>query len=189
MCREKADPGEYPYPSQVYPLRAWTSPLPGETRDTHSPQLSGERVLQPVHILADRQVPCMPWLSWHGPACAARCPCASASSVVCLALDTKSPTLERTAVKGHIWTRPRCQGALEWKNTLRDRCSHISGLLVKTFHSLRALMKSALPHLITTAASRALSLHRLGGSRSDRSCHQLDYTSQCAERLLHIPVK
>src|SRR5882724_2864917 len=81
----------------------------------------------------------------------------------------------------HIWTRPRCQGALEWTNTLRDRCSHISGLLVKTFHSLRALMKSALPRLITPAASRALSLRRLGGSRSDRSCHQLDYTSHCAE--------
>src|SRR5262249_49752048 len=31
----------------------------------------------------------------------------------------------------HIWTRPRCQGAREWTNTLRDRCRHISvyGLL------------------------------------------------------------
>src|ERR1700758_2809541 len=92
-------------------------------------------------------------------------------------------------VQVHIWTRPRCQGVLEWTNTLRDRCSHISGLLVKTFEGLRALMKSALPHLITTAASRALYLRRLGGSRSDRSCHQLDYTSHGAERLLHIPVK
>src|SRR5262249_39700841 len=76
----------------------------------------------------------------------------------------------------HIWTRPRCQGAREWNNTLRDRCSHISGLWVKPFHSLRALMKSALPRLITTTASRALSLRRLGGSRSDRSCHQLVHT-------------
>jgi hypothetical protein len=83
-----------------------------------------------------------------------------------------------------IWTRPRCQGALGWNNTLRDRCSHISGLLVKTFQSLRALMKSALPRLITTTASRALYLRRLRGSRSDRSCHQLDYTSHCAESLL-----
>src|SRR2546422_7529982 len=58
---------------------------------------------------------------------------------------------------------------------------HNIGLLVKTFHSLRALMKSALPHLITTAASRALYLRRLRGSRSDRSCHQLDHTSHCAE--------
>src|SRR5438132_13718585 len=49
---------------------------------------------------------------------------------------------------------------------------------------LRALMKSALPRLITTAASRALYLRRLGGSRSDRSCHQLDHTSNCAEGLL-----
>src|SRR5215468_79108 len=66
---------------------------------------------------------------------------------------------------------------------------HNIGLLVKTSHGLRALMKSALPRLITTAASGALSLHRLRGSWSDRSCHQLDYTSQCAARLLHIPVK
>src|SRR5262249_12318830 len=92
-------------------------------------------------------------------------------------------------LQGHIWTRPCCQGALEWTNTLRDRCSHISGLWVKTSHGLRALMKSALPRLITTAASGALSLHRLRGSWSDRSCHQLDYTSHCAARLLHIPVK
>src|SRR5882724_8176896 len=91
--------------------------------------------------------------------------------------------------RGTYMDRPRCQGALEWNNTLQDRCSHISGLLVKTFQSLRALMKSALPHLITTAASRALYLRRLGGSRSDRSCHQLDYTSHCAESLLHVPVK
>src|SRR5215510_14604181 len=48
---------------------------------------------------------------------------------------------------GALWTRTRCQGALEWNNTLRDRCSHISGLTVKTSHGLRALMKSALPLL------------------------------------------
>src|SRR5215831_4435040 len=76
---------------------------------------------------------------------------------------------------------PALSRALEWTNTLRDRCSHISGLVVKTFQSLPALMKSALPHLITTAASGALSLRRLGGSWSDRSCHQLDYTSHGAE--------
>src|SRR5713101_5539296 len=58
---------------------------------------------------------------------------------------------------------------------------HNIGLVVKTFHSLRALMKSALPRLITTAASRALSLRRLRGSRADRSCHQLDHTSHGAE--------
>ena len=89
---------------------------------------------------------------------------------------------------GALWTRPRCQGALEWNNTLRNRCRHISGLFVKTSYGLRALMKSALPLLITTAASRALYLRRVGGSRSDRSCHQFDYTSHCAERLLNSPV-
>ena len=89
----------------------------------------------------------------------------------------------------HIWTRPRCQGALEWTNTLRDRCNHISGLLVKTSHGLRALMQSALPRLITTTASQALYLRRLGGSRSDRSCHQLDPTSHRAARLLHLRIK
>src|SRR5262249_24810135 len=65
---------------------------------------------------------------------------------------------------------------------------HNIGLVVKTFHSLRALMQSALPRLITTAASRALSLRRLGGSRSDRSCHQLVHTSHCAEGLLALSV-
>ena len=39
-CRGKANPVEYPYPLQVYPLRAWTSPLPGETRDTHTARSS-----------------------------------------------------------------------------------------------------------------------------------------------------
>ena len=50
-------------------------------------------------------------------------------------------------------------------------------------------MKSALPLLITTAASWALYLRRLGGSRSDRSCHQLDHTSHCAEGLRDLSVK
>ena len=89
----------------------------------------------------------------------------------------------------HIWTRSPCQGALEWTNTLRDRCSHISGLVVKTAYGLGALMKSALPRLITTAASGALYLRRLGGSRSDLSCHQFDHTSHCAEELLDLSIK
>src|SRR6266446_1451594 len=75
------------------------------------------------------------------------------------------------------------------KNTLRDRCSHISGLLVKTAYGLRALMKSALPLLITTAASRALSLSRVEGSRSDLSCHQLEPTSHRAAGLLHVLIE
>jgi len=71
-------------------------------------------------------------------------------------------------------------------NTLRNRCSHISGLVVKTSYGLRALMQSALPLLITTAASRALYLVRVGGSRSDRSCQQLDHPSHRAVRLFRI---
>lgn len=47
------------------------------------------------------------------------------------------------------------------ENTLRNRCNHISGLLMKTCHGLRALMNSALPLLITTAASGALYLVRV----------------------------
>jgi len=78
---------------------------------------------------------------------------------------------------------------LEWKNTLRDRCSHISGLVVKAFHALRALMKSALPRLINSAASKALGLSRVWGSRSDLSCHQLDHTSHRAEGLFDLSVK
>ena len=54
---------------------------------------------------------------------------------------------------------------------------------------LRALMKSALPPLITTAASRALYLSRVEGSRSDLSCHQLDPTSHRAEGLFHLRIQ
>src|SRR5712671_1909847 len=75
------------------------------------------------------------------------------------------------------------------KNTLRDRCSHISGLLVKTASGLRALMQSALPLLITTAASRALDLSRVEGSRSDLSCHQREPTSHRAAGLLHFLIE
>src|SRR5262249_18305234 len=56
--------------------------------------------------------------------------------------------------------------------------------LSEDIQGLRALMKSALPHLITTAASWALYLRRLGGGRSDRSCHQLESTSHRAAGLL-----
>src|SRR5262245_10412569 len=28
--------------------------------------------------------------------------------------------------EGHIWTRPRCQGTLEWKTRFGTDCSHIS---------------------------------------------------------------
>jgi len=50
-------------------------------------------------------------------------------------------------------------------------------------------MKSALPLLITTAASRALYLIRVWGSRSDLSCHQLAPTSHRAARPLHLRLK
>jgi len=45
---------------------------------------------------------------------------------------------------------------------------------------LRALMKSALPLLNKTSASRAVSSFRVWGSRSDQSCHQRDHTSHRA---------
>ena len=64
---------------------------------------------------------------------------------------------ELSAAVGYIYGPARAvKGLSNGKNTLRDRCSHISGLLVKTSHGLRALMKSALPLLITTSASKAL---------------------------------
>ena len=66
---------------------------------------------------------------------------------------------------------------------------HNIGLWVKTSYGLRALIKSALPPLITTAASRTLSLIRVEGSRSDLSWHQRDPTSHRAARLLHLHIK
>jgi hypothetical protein len=51
---------------------------------------------------------------------------------------------------------------------------------------LRALMKSALPLLNKTSASRAVSSFRVGGSWSDRLCHQRDYTSHRAGGFLYL---
>jgi hypothetical protein len=45
--------------------------------------------------------------------------------------------------------------------TARDRCHHISGLMLKTVSSLRALMQSALPLLMKTSASEAVSQVRV----------------------------
>jgi hypothetical protein len=80
----------------------------------------------------------------------------------------------------HIWTRPAMSRNFQAKHD-GNRCSHISGLCMKAFTSLRALMKSALPLLIKSAASEALDTSRFWGSRSDLSCHQLDHTSHRAE--------
>src|SRR5215831_14346035 len=66
---------------------------------------------------------------------------------------------------------------------------HNIGLCMKTSSGLRALMQSALPPLITTAASKALYLIRVEGSRSDLACHQLDPTSHRAARLFHLHIK
>ena len=52
------------------------------------------------------------------------------------------------------------RGVLE-KNTYRNRCRHISDLLVKAVESLRALMKSALPLLNKPSASKAV-VHNRG---------------------------
>jgi hypothetical protein len=74
----------------------------------------------------------------------------------------------------HIWTRPQRQGALE-SRTNRNRCSHISGLMVKASSCLRALMTCALLLLINLSACKALDHVRVWRSRSDRSCHQFMY--------------
>jgi hypothetical protein len=75
----------------------------------------------------------------------------------------------------HIWTRPQRQGALE-SSTNRNRCRHISGLVVKVSSHLRALMTCALLLLINLAAFKALDHVSVWRSRSDRSCHQFRYT-------------
>jgi hypothetical protein len=54
------------------------------------------------------------------------------------------------------------------------------------FASLRALMTSALPLLNNALASRAVSTFRVWGSRSDRSCHQLEHTSHRAVGFLNL---
>jgi hypothetical protein len=51
---------------------------------------------------------------------------------------------------------------------------------------LRALMKSALPLLNKTAASKTVSQNRVWESRSDLSCHQLAHTSHRTVRRLNV---
>ena len=74
--------------------------------------------------------------------------------------DARADRIIRS-VEVHIWTRPRCQGTLEWKTRFGTDAALYPASLVKTCHGLRALMKSALPLLITTAASGALYLVRV----------------------------
>jgi len=54
------------------------------------------------------------------------------------------------------------------------------------FAALRALMTSALPLLNNAVASRAVSTFRVGGSRSDLSCHHLEHTSPRAGGFLNL---
>jgi hypothetical protein len=70
---------------------------------------------------------------------------------------------------------PETSRALE-PSTNRNRCSHISGLVVKATARLRALMKYALLLLINLSAVTALDNVRVWRSRSDLSCHQFRYT-------------
>src|SRR5713101_4916323 len=79
----------------------------------------------------------------------------------------------------HIWTPCAVKGHSNGKHTSEQMQPYIRPL-GEDIRGLRALMKSALPLLITTAASWALYLVRVGGSRSDRLCHQLDPTSHHA---------
>jgi hypothetical protein len=72
------------------------------------------------------------------------------------------------------------QGRLYDGGTSRNRCSHISGLVVKAAARLRALMKYALLLLIKLSAFAALDNVRVWRSRSDRSCHQFTYTPSIA---------
>jgi hypothetical protein len=92
-------------------------------------------------------------------------------------------TREGSYRRCHIWTRLQRQGALE-SSTNRNRCGHISGLMVKASARLRALMKCALLLLINLSAFAAFDNVRVWRSRSDRSCHQLRSTLGIVEECL-----
>jgi hypothetical protein len=47
--------------------------------------------------------------------------------------------------------------------------------LGESFDGLRALMKSALPLLISISASKVVLASRVWGSRSDLSCHHFEF--------------
>src|SRR5438105_874308 len=97
--------------------------------------------------------------------------------------------LHRLQGAKHIWTRPRCQGGCKLKKHASGQMQPYIRPLGEDRLCLRALMQSALPLLITTAASRALYLIRVEGSRSDLSCHQLEPTSHRAAGLLHFLIE
>jgi hypothetical protein len=65
------------------------------------------------------------------------------------------------------------QGRLHDGHTHRNRCRQLSGLVVKAFARLRALMTCALLLLLNLSAFTALDHVSVWRSRSDRSCHQL----------------
>jgi hypothetical protein len=94
--------------------------------------------------------------------------------------------MELSAASRYIYGPARAvQEVAREKNTLRDRCSHLSGLVVQTAAGLRALMTAARPRLITTVASRALSLSRGAGSRSALAGHHRHPPAQRAAGLRH----
>src|SRR5919109_4934864 len=64
------------------------------------------------------------------------------------------------------------QGRLHEGRTHRNRCSPISGLVVKASARLRPLMKYALLLLINVSAFTALNHVRVWRSRSALSCHR-----------------
>jgi len=75
----------------------------------------------------------------------------------------------------------------EEKHVRKQMQSYIRPLS-EGFVFLRALMKFALPLLSRTSASRAVSQHRVWGSRSDLLCHQLEHISHRTVGFLNLLV-
>jgi hypothetical protein len=96
--------------------------------------------------------------------------CTHSASPVCLA---------------HYGPAHAVKGSREAKHVSGQMQSYIRPLGAGIIY-LRALMKSALPLLNKTSASRAVSSFRVWGSWSDRLCHQRDYTLHRAGGFLYL---
>ena len=81
---------------------------------------------------------------------------------------------------------PALSRGIERKKPVSEQMQSYIRPLGEGIFDLRALMKSALPLLIKSTASRASDPRRFWGSRSNRSGHQLDSASHPAVGFLNL---
>jgi hypothetical protein len=92
--------------------------------------------------------------------------------------------MSRAFARALSYMDPPATSRARESRTNRNRCGHISGLVVKALFHLRALMKCALLLLINLSAVTAHDHVRVWRSWSDRSCHQFRATLGMVEKCV-----